>query len=156
MSPAVFINANVPIYAAGGDHPYKAPCSRVLRLLAEDPQPFVTDSEVLQELMHRYLASGRWEVGRTVLHAFAEAMDGRVEPVLAEDILAASRLAERSPGVSARALVHAAVMQRLGTSHIISADTDFDRLAGIDRLDPAHVGEWEGSILSDGRGTSRP
>ena len=25
MSPAVFIDANVPIYAAGGDHPYKEP-----------------------------------------------------------------------------------------------------------------------------------
>ena len=150
MSPAVFIDANVPIYAAGGDHPYKEPCSRVLRMAAEEPQPFVTDSEVLQELMHRYLASGRWALGRAVLHAFAEAMDGRVEPVLAEDILAASRLADRHPGVSARDLVHTAVMQRLGASRIISADSDFDQLAGIDRLDPAHVGEWESSILSDG------
>ena len=56
MSPAVFIDANVPIYAAGGDHPYKEPCARILRMAAEEPQPFVTDSEVLQELMHRYLA----------------------------------------------------------------------------------------------------
>ena len=31
MSPAVFIDANVPIYAAGGDHPYKEPCSRILQ-----------------------------------------------------------------------------------------------------------------------------
>ncbi len=150
MSPAVFIDANVPIYAAGGDHPHKEPCSQVLRMAAEDPRPFVTDSEVLQELMHRYLASGRWVLGRVVLHAFAEAMDGRIEPVLAEDILSASQLADRNPGVSARDLVHAAVMQRLGTNRIISADTDFDRLAGIDRLEPAHVREWESSILSDG------
>ena len=150
MSPAVFIDANVPIYAAGGDHPNEEPCSRVLRMAAENPQPFVTDSEVLQELMHRYLASGRWVLGRAVLQAFAEAMDGRVEPVLAEDILSASQLADRNPDVSARDLVHAAVMQRLGTNRIISADTDFDHVAGIDRLDPAHVGEWESSILSDG------
>ena len=58
MSPAVFIDANVPIYAAGGDHPYKEPCSRILRMAAEEPQSFVTDSEVLQELMHRYLVRG--------------------------------------------------------------------------------------------------
>ena len=64
MSPAVFIDANVPIYAASGDHPYKEPCARILRMAAEQPQPFVTDSEVLQELMHRYLASGRWALGR--------------------------------------------------------------------------------------------
>ena len=149
MSPAVFIDANVPIYAAGRDHPYKESCSRVLRMAAEEPQPFVTDSEVLQELMHRYLALGRWVLGRAVLHGFAEAMNGRIEPVHAEDVLSASRLADRHPGVSARDLVHAAVMQRLGTSRIISADTDFDRLTGIERLDPAQVGEWESSILTD-------
>ena len=148
MSPAVFIDANVPIYAAGGAHPYKEPCSRVLRMAAAEPRPFVTDSEVLQELMHRYLASGRWLQGRAVLHAFAEVMDGRIESVLAEDVLSASRLADRHPGVSTRDLVHAAVMQRLGAGRIISADTDFDKLTGVERLDPARVEEWESSILS--------
>ena len=150
MSPAVFVDANVPIYAAGGDHPYKEPCARILLMAADAPKSFVTDSEILQELMHRYLASRRWELGRVVLQTFAEAMDGRIEPVLAEDILSASQLADRHSHVSARDLVHAAVMQRLGTNRIISADTDFDQLPGIDRLDPAHVGECESSILSRG------
>ena len=77
MNPVVFIDANVPIYAAGRDHPYKEPCARILRALADDPQSFVTNSEVLQEIMHRYLASGRWILGREVVRAFAEAMRGR-------------------------------------------------------------------------------
>ena len=68
MSLAVFIDANVPIYAAGGDHPYKEPCAQILRMAAEEPQSFVSDSEVLQELMPRYLASGRW-VGRFFGHS---------------------------------------------------------------------------------------
>ena len=58
MNPAVFIDANVSIHAAGQVHPYKEPCARILRILADDPQPFVTDSEVLKEMMHRYMASG--------------------------------------------------------------------------------------------------
>ena len=140
MSPAVFIDANVPIYAAGGNHPLKEPCAQILRCVAEDPQFFVTDSEVLQELLHRYLALGRWALGREVLRAFAEAMHGRIEPVRAEDVLAASELADRHPDVSARDLVHAAVMQRMGTGRIISADTDFDRLEGVERLDPGQSG----------------
>ena len=94
MSPAVFIDANVPIYAAGGDHPYKEPCARILRTVAEDPQPFATDSEVLQELLHRYLASGRRELGPEVLRAFAEALHGRIEAVHAEDVIAAAELAD--------------------------------------------------------------
>ena len=136
MSPAVFIDANVPIYAAGANHPLKEPCARILRSVAEDPQSFVTDSEVLQELLHRYLALGSWALGREVLRAFAEAMHGRIEPVRAEDVLAASELADRHPDVSARDLVHAAVMHRMETGRIISADTDFDRMEGIERLDP--------------------
>ncbi len=146
MNPAVFIDANVPIYAAGRDHPYKEPCARVLRVLADDPQSFLTDSEVLQEILHRYLASGRWALGREVVRAFAEAMRGRIEPVHGEDVILAVELADRHPGVSARDLVHTGVMQRVGVSRIISADTDFDRLDGIQRLDPARIEEWEDYI----------
>lgn len=152
MNPVVFIDANIPIYAAGRDHPLKEPCARILRMVAKEPQPFVTNSEVLQELMHRYLASDRWVLGREVLRAFAEAMHDRVEPVHAEDVLMASALADRHPGVSARNLVHTAVMQRLGAGHVISADTDFDRLEGIIKLNPARVTEWEHSIPSVGTG----
>jgi predicted nucleic acid-binding protein len=148
MNPAVFIDANVPIYAAGSDHPYKEPCARILRILADDPQSLVTDSEVLQEIMHRYLASGRWTLGREVVRAFAEAMRGRIQPVHAEDVTLAAELADQNPEVSARDLVHAAVMQRLGVERIISADTDFDRLEGIDRLDPARMSEWGRAILA--------
>ena len=150
MSLAVFIDANIPIYAAGRDHPLKEPCARILRMVAKEPQTFVTNSEVLQELIHRYLASERWVLGREVLRAFAEVMHDRIEPVHAEDVLAASALANRHPGVSARDLVHTAVMQRLGAGHIISADTDFDRLEGIVRLNPARVMEWEHSIPAGG------
>ena len=148
MNPAVFIDANVPIYAAGREHSYKQPCARILRTVADNPQLFATNAEVLQELLHRYLASGRWTLGREVVRAFAEAMLGRIEPVHAEDVTLAAELADRYAGVSARDLVHAAVMQRLGADRIISADTDFDRLEGIYRLDPARIEEWGSSILT--------
>ena len=146
MSPAAFIDANIPIYAAGRGSPYKAPCARVLMMAAEHPPAFLTDAEVLQELVHRYVASGRWALGREVLRGFAEVMHDRIEPVYAADIQLAARLADRQPGISARDLVHAAVMQRMGTDRIISVDTDFDRLPGITRLDPLRVDEWADSV----------
>ena len=148
MSLAAFIDANIPIYAAGREHPNKEPCARALMMAAEYPRSFVTDVEVLQELMHRYLASGRWALGREVLQSFAEVMHGRIEPVYEEDLHLAARLADRRPGISARDLVHAAVMRRLGVDRIISADTDFDRLPDVTRLDPAHVEEWADSVLT--------
>ena len=151
MSPAAFIDANVPIYAAGRDHPYKVPCGQILHLVASNPEHFITNSEVLQELLHHYLASGRWVMGREVVYRFAELMQGLIEPVYAEDVLLAANMADTSPGVSARDLVHAAVMQRLGVHRIISADRDFDRVDRIERLDPLQLDEWRSTIA----GTSK-
>ena len=148
MSRAVFIDANVPIYAAGRDHPNKKGCVRVLMMTAEHPLAFVTDAEVLQELLHRYVASGRWALGREVLREFAEVMQDRIEPVYLEDINEAARLADLNKGVSARDLVHAAVMHRLGADRIVSVDADFDRLPGLNRLDPSDVELWADSILA--------
>ena len=150
MSPAVFIDANVPIYAGGRDHPSKEPCAKVLMMAAEQPLSFVTDVEVLQELLHRYLASGRWALGREVLQSFAEVMHDRIEPVYEEDIHLAASLADRHPEISARDLVHAAVMRRLGSERIVSVDTDFDRLPGVTRLDPSDIEAWSASVLSEG------
>ena len=147
MSRAAFIDANVPIYASGREHPYKEPCARILMIAAEHPLSFVTNAEVLQELVHYYLASGRWALGRNVLHTFAEVMHDRIEPVYVEDIQFAARLADIHPRISTRDLVHAAVMRRLGIDRVISADTDFDRLAEVTRLDPFDVDEWGDSVL---------
>lgn len=148
MGPAAFIDANVPIYAAGREHPNKEPCAHVLMMVAEHSQLFVTDCEVLQELLHRYLASGRWTLGREVIQAFAEVMSDRIEPVYFEDVDLAVKLADNHMQVSARDLVHAAVMQRLGTNKIISVDTDFDNLPGITRLAPTDVSDWGPSLLA--------
>ena len=148
MSPAAFIDANLPIYAAGREHPYKEPCTRVLSLAADRPEAFVTNAEVLQELLHRYLAAGRWTLGSEVVSSFAELMSGRIEPVYPQDVLLAAEMASGHQGVSARDLVHAAVMRRLNLSRIISADGDFDRVAGIERLDPLRLADWQSNVLS--------
>lgn len=145
---ALMIDANVPIYAGGREHPYREPCARVLSLVTAHPRSFVTDVEVLQELIHQSLARRRWEHGRRVLREFVELMHGRIEPIYATDIEVAAAMADRYSGIAARDLLHAAVMRRLGVEHIISADRDFDRLPGVVRLDPADVDAWEASVLS--------
>ncbi len=152
MSPAVFLDANVPIYASGREHPNKVYCARILMMAAENPLSFVTDAEVLQELLHRYLSQRRWTLGREVVKGFAEVMHDRIEPVFVEDIVEAARLADLDQTVSARDLVHAAVMRRVGIERIVSSDTDFDRLPGITRLDPINAVEWENSVLTEGGG----
>ena len=148
MSPAVFLDANVPIYAAGREHPNKEPCGQVLMMAVNHPESFVTNAEVLQELVRRYLALHRWEQGKEVVRSFAEVMHDRIEPIYVEDIMAAADLADRHQSARARDLLHAAVMKRIGVGHIVSSDTDFDRLPGITRLDPLNAEEWAGSVLA--------
>lgn len=146
MSQAAFIDANVPIYAAGRDHPHKAPCVRILGMVVHDPEASITNAEVLREMLHRYLATDRWTLGREVVTSFAELMAGRIESVYLRDVLLAAELANEHQGVSARNLVHAAVMRRLQIAQIISADSDFGRVPGIERRDPLRLDEWQATL----------
>jgi predicted nucleic acid-binding protein len=101
---------------------------------------------VLQELLHLYLARHAWNDGRTVVADFLVLMQGRLEPVLPGDLEEATRLADDHRDIASRDLVHAALMRRLGATRIISADADFDRIAGIERLDPAQLAAWRATI----------
>jgi len=142
----VFLDANIQTYSAGRDHPMREPSRRILALVADNPDAFVTDAEVLQELLHRYLALRYWPAGRDSIEEFAYLMTDRIEPMLAGDVARAARLADSYPGLSARDLVHAAVMFRVGSSRIATADTGFDLIDGIERLDPMKVDEWRSTV----------
>ena len=148
MSPPTFLDANVPIYAAGRPHRLKEPCAQVLMLAAERPEAFLIDSEVLQELLHRYLALRLWPEGRDVFHRFADLMRERVEPVQAIDVEQAALLADELPELGARDLLHAAIMSRLGVQRVISADAGLDRLTEVERLDPMEIEAWRDGILN--------
>lgn len=138
----IFIDANTPMYSAGAEHPLKAPSIEVLRLIQQSPSSFVTSAEVLQEIVHRYLAIRAWHQGRAVFERTARVMRGRIEPIYERDVRDAARLADSHAGVSARDLLHASVMIRLGIHQIVSTDRDFDSLPDIERLDPMLVDEW--------------
>ena len=147
-NPKAFIDANVPMYAAGEEHPLREPSIRVMQVVTANPDRFFTDAEVFQEIIHRYVSVRRWPHGREVFNSLAEAMYGRIEPVYAQDIFDAAALADDHPGINARDLVHAAVALRLGVSHIISTDTDFDRLPVVTRLAPERIDEWADALMA--------
>jgi predicted nucleic acid-binding protein len=144
--PAIFVDANVPIYAAGRPHPLKAPCAEILVLIAQKPEEFVTDAEILQELLHRYLALNIWPQGQAVIGDFATLMRDRIEPVSAADVLDATARAQHLQGLSARDLLHLAIMARLNVRRIVSADGGFDDARGVERLDPADLDRWQTTI----------
>ena len=117
-------------------------------LIAAQPEAFFTDAEVLQELIHVYLARNQRADAQAAVGHFAILMGSRVEPMYADDVKAASRLADQYTQLSARDLIHLAVMMRVGANQIVSADRGFDGIAGLQRLDPADVASWRGQIVA--------
>ena len=142
MTSVAFVDSNIPIYAAGREHQYKEPCARIIRAIANNPGHFMTDAEALQELMHHYRRTNRWTIGREIFRRFETLLQGRIEPTYPEDVNQAARTADEGHQSSSRDLVHASVMRRCGASFCISADTDFDRIPGVRRLDPMQLDVW--------------
>ena len=136
------------MYASGAEHPLKVPCLHVMRMIVDAPDAFLTDAEVLQEILHRYLAIRRWVLGTIALRHFSTVMAGRIEPIYAVDVEVAGALASVSQHLQARDLIHLAVMRRLGVTRIVSADRGFDGVKGIERLDPMRIEEWRASVTA--------
>jgi predicted nucleic acid-binding protein len=107
-----------------------------MRVIDHNPRAFITNAEVLQEILHRYLSVHRWEQGRKVFLGAVAAMEGRIEPILQRDVELAADMADGHPNLDARDLLHAASMSRLGVRRIATTDTRFDQILGIERLDP--------------------
>lgn len=135
------------MYVAGRPHPLKEPSQSVLDLATDNPQ-FFTDAEVLQEILHRYVSLREHARALAAVNEARSLMEGRIEPLLAEDVVLAADLANRYPSLSARDLIHVAIAMRAGASHIVSADTAFDGLTEIERLDPVRVAEWRELVAS--------
>ena len=148
MTLSAFLDTNIPIYATGTPHPLKAPCMEIILLAGRYQDAFITDAEVLQEILHRFLAIRRWPERKPMFTHFVNLMRDRTVPILAEDVELAADLAEAQPNSEARDLIHLAVMRRLGVTHIISADSGFDGVPGIERLDPARFEEWRETMTS--------
>jgi predicted nucleic acid-binding protein len=134
----ILVDSNVFMYSAGADHPHKEPCSRFLTRIAEDAIDAAVDAEVLQEILHRYRATMRWEDGRRV-YDLARRIVPVVLPVTAEVLDAARLLMDSHPGFWARDALHAAVVIHHQLEAIVSLDRDFDVVPGIARLEPKEL-----------------
>jgi uncharacterized protein len=127
----ILIDSNIPMYLVGSPHPLKADAQRLLEKLITDRERLVTDAEVLQEILHRYVAIDR----RDAIQPAFDALLGVVDEVLSVDRGAVERqivLGYRQ--LSARDAVHLSVMEQNGIQQILSFDSGLDAFPGITRL----------------------
>ena len=129
----ILVDSNIPMYLIGSPHAHKSDARRLLEKAVSDRERLVTDAEVLQEILHRYVAIGR----RDAIQAAFDALLGIVDQVLAVDLSIAERAKQIVLGyqqLSARDAVHLAVMEQHEIGQIMTFDSGFDGFPGITRL----------------------
>ena len=121
------------MYLVGAPHRHKADAQRLLEKLITDRQRLVPDAEVLQEILHRYVAIDR----RDAVQPAFDALLGVVDQVLTVDAAVVQRAKQIVLGyrqLSARDAVHLSVMEQNGIERILSFDSGFDAFPRITRL----------------------
>ncbi len=133
----LFLDVNVPMYAVGKEHPYREPCTWIMTEIAEGRIEAAIDTEIIQEVLYRYGAIRQWRVGVIMAENLLDIVP-KVYPIQLADIRLAVKLfgQYRPKEVTARDVIHVAVMRNNGLSEIISTDAHFDLIEGIKRLDP--------------------
>jgi uncharacterized protein len=129
----ILVDSNIPMYLVGAPHAHKSDTQRLLEKVVSERQSLVTDAEVLQEILHRYVAIDR----RDAIQPAFDALIGIVDQVLAIDRPIAERAKQIVLGyrqLSARDAVHIAVMEHHGIEQIMTFDSGFDGFPGITRL----------------------
>lgn len=136
----IFLDVNVPMYAAGKPHAFKEACAWLLTQIAEGELVAAIDTEIIQEILYRYSALQEWKVATTMATNLLELIPV-VYPVTPDDIkLTVTLFQQYAPkGVRARDLIHVAVMHNHGLTQIVSTDAHFNLITGITRLDPVQL-----------------
>ena len=129
----VFVDSNIPMYVAGGEHRNREPARRVLEQVRQGAVEACTSTEVLQEILYRYSSPGRLDLAREVYDLFVDICPVVLSVTLADTDRARDLLCG-TPGISARDAVHGAVMLNHDVECIATFDSGFDGVPGVRRL----------------------
>ena len=129
----IFVDSNIPMYLVGAPHPFKTDAQRLLEGLIAAGERLVSDAEVLQEILHRYVAIGRRDAIQPAFDALLGVVD-EVFPLDVEDARDAKQIVLGARRLSARDAIHVAVMRRYGIRRILTFDTGFDGVRGVTRI----------------------
>ena len=128
----IFVDSNIPMYLVGANHANKPAARALLERAITDGEVLVTDAEVLQEILHRYVAIDRRDAISPASKVLLGVVD-EVFPVERADVEQARELV-MATRLSARDALHLAIMRRRGVDRIMTFDRAFDGLPGVTRI----------------------
>jgi predicted nucleic acid-binding protein len=130
----ILIDANIFMYAAGRESPQQLPCQRFLdRIVSRGGPAACTDSEVLQEILHRYRSLQIPEVGFSIFDAVTQ-LGIPILSVTDHAMVEARSLLEAHPSLSTRDGVHIGVMWEHGIEEVLTYDRAFSEVPWVKRL----------------------
>ena len=129
----IFIDSNIPMYLVGAAHPNKHTAARLLEACINRGERLVTDAEVLQEILHRYVAIRRLDAIQPAFDALLNVVD-HVYPIESADVVGAKTLLQGLASLSARDALHVAIMKRQRIDQLLSFDAGFDQVKWIERV----------------------
>lgn len=132
----VLLDSVVPILAFGGDHPLRTPCRELIRNPARHGLVLTASTELIQEFtfhrLRRLPAVQAAQDSRDLLATVgAFSFDLTVLDVMLQLI--------EHHAIRGRDAVHAATALVHGISTIVSTDSAFDAVPGLERIDPTQL-----------------
>jgi uncharacterized protein len=121
------------MYLVGAEHAHKTDVQRLLERMTLERQKLVTDAEVFQEILHRYVAINRREAIQPAFDALLDIVD-EVLPIDHSTVDRAKQIILGYRQIPARDAIHLAIMQRYGIDRIFSFDSGLDGFPGVTRL----------------------
>ena len=125
----IFVDTNVFMYAVGRPHGLQTSAQGFFVEANESSTALCTSAEVLQELAHIYLPTGRPQTFDATLELIASAAV-EVWPLEEEDVTLARQLHQQYPTLQARDLCHLASCRRRGVREIKTFDHALATVAG--------------------------
>lgn len=129
----IFVDSNIPMYVVGANDRRRIDAQALLETALAARERLVTNAEVFQEILHRYVAIDR----RDAIQPAFDALSGVVDEVFAitlDDVERAKAIVYGRGGLSARDAIHLATMERQGIARIMSFDAGFDAYPGVTRI----------------------
>lgn len=128
----IWVDTSVLVFAAGGEHPMREPCRRLIAAAAAGTAELHASVEMVQEFVfHRLRRVSRADAVSQARQAGALCA---LHPFDMDVLQRALELV--SAGLGGRDAVHAATALAHGFEEIVSADRDFDAVPGLRRIDP--------------------
>lgn len=123
------------LYARGREHDYRAPCRELVGLCEDGSLAGEASVELVREYAHVLRRRG---LEGTMIRdeSLAVASLCLLHDFGAPELRLALSLVATTPGLGVRDGVHAATALRRGIGTIVSPDTAFDAVHGLDRVDP--------------------